>query len=276
MKILLIIVIYNKCISTLSVLQQLRMNSAAIDIVIYDNSPTPQKVPIINGFNLIYLHDESNAGVSRAYNVGAVRAKELGNDHILVLDQDTDFSLNDLSKYETAYRKYGPDYLYAPVVCNAVMTKVYSPAFINHFVGKAQAYESFAFSEEYNLIGKSAINSGLMIPLVLFEKIGGFNEKLKLDFSDYYFIEKYKALNKNIILVAVYLKHSISGDEGKNFAQEYNRFSYFCYGARELSSSLGVLLWWAPFRRLLRLILKYKSLKFISIYYSHFLQSNRA
>lgn len=274
MKVFVVIVLYNKAITDLMTLKTAIAEN--YNILIYDNSPNPQSVPNIDGIKIIYQHDASNSGVSRAYNVAALKAKELGCDVVLLLDQDTGFSLDFLSMYEAAYHEYGVSYLYAPVVCNAAKTKVYSPAFINHFVGKAQAFESFVFSEEYNLNGMSVINSGLMIPLVMFEKIGGFNEKLKLDFSDYYFIEKYKALNKNIILVAVYLKHSISGDEGKNFAQEYNRFRYFCYGARELSSLLGVLLWWAPFRRLLRLILKYKSLKFIPIYYSHFLQGNRA
>jgi GT2 family glycosyltransferase len=273
MKVFIVIVLYNKAIADLMVLKTTIAENNSV--LIYDNSPNPQSAPNIDGVKIIYQHDASNSGVSRAYNEAALKAKELGCDVLLLLDQDTNFNLDYLSIYEAALLKYGFSYLYAPVVCNSTKTKVYSPAFINHFVGKAQAFESFVFSEEYNLNGKSVINSGLMIPLLMFEKIGGFNEKLKLDFSDYYFIEKFKVLNKKIILVDVYLKHRISGDEGNNFTQEYNRFRYFCYGARELGNSLGIFLLWAPFRRLIRLILKYKNLKFIQIYCSHFLQGNR-
>jgi GT2 family glycosyltransferase len=274
MRVFVVIVVYNKAIADLTVLKT--THNTNYDLLIYDNSPNPQAVPNIEGFNLIYQHDTSNAGVSRAYNVGALKAKELGCDVVLLLDQDTVFSFDCLSKYEAAYAQHGADYLYAPVVCNAGMTKIYSPAFINHFVGKAQTIENFAFSEKYSLNDKSAINSGLMVPLVLFEKIGGFNEKLKLDFSDYYFIEKYKTLNENLILLDVYLKHSISGDEGKRFTYELNRYRYYCYGARELQRSLNMFVIWSPIRRLLRLSLKYKSLKFFVVFYEYFIKNGVA
>ena len=80
------------------------------------------------------------------------------------------------------------------------------------------------------------------------------------------FIEKYKELNSKIILVDLYLKHSISGDEGKDFNREYNRFKYYCNSAKEIGKSLKKRVFWSPFRRLLRLSLKYKNLKFLKIF----------
>jgi hypothetical protein len=72
--------------------------------------------------------------------------------------------------------------------------------------------------------------------------------------------------------VDVYLKHSISGDEGKDFVIEYNRFKYYCSASKEIGNSLKTLVFWSPFRRLIRLILKYKSIKFIKIFYDYYLK----
>lgn len=271
MKVLLIVVVYKKLINELSLLQLFPDRNEVVELFVYDNSPFPQQVPIFRGFNIIYQHDANNSGVSRAYNVGALKARELGYGLILLLDQDTTFTLDYLKKYEAAYIQYKDDYVYAPVVCDANNVKIYSPGLINHFVGKTQSFKNFKFEEKYNLKHKSVINSGLMIPLKIFEIIGGFNEKLRLDFSDIYFIEKYKAINPCVILVNIFIKHSLSGDEGSNFLQEFNRYGFYCNGAKELSSSLGACLWWPPLRRLLRLTLKYRSFRFIPIYYIHFL-----
>ena len=108
-----------------------------------------------------------------------------------------------------------------------------------------------------------------MIPLEMFKKIGGFHEKLKLDFI--YFIEKYKELNSKIVLVDVSLIHSISGDEGKDFNREYNRFKYYCNAAREIGKALDTIVIWSPLRRLIRLTLKYKRLNFIKIFFEYYI-----
>jgi GT2 family glycosyltransferase len=270
---MLIIVLYNKAISDLHILNVNNfLKNKNIDILIYDNSKNAQEILNIEGVDLIYIHDSENSGVSKAYNIGIQKAKELQKNLVLILDQDTNFSLEYIEKYMQMYNIYGNNFLYAPIVCNEDMTKVYSPATLKNFVGKAQPFEDFKIIEQYDLTDKSVINSGLMIPLKLFEKIGGYNEKLKLDFSDIYFIEKYKELNSKIILVDIYLKHSISGDEGKDFNREYNRFKYYCNSAKEIGKSLKKRVFWSPFRRLLRLSLKYKSLKFLKIFYHYYLR----
>lgn len=273
MKILLILVLFNKSIANLKVLNSAnKTNISRQDIFIYDNSLNPQFIPDIEGFNIIYQHNSNNVGVSKAYNIGQLHARELKCEAVILLDQDTDFHLDYLLTYKDAYLKYGDTYLYAPVICNADALKVYSPSQINNFVGKAQVLDDFNFSEKYNLNDKSVINSGLFVPMAVFDKIGGFNENIKLDFSDYYFIEKYKKINNILIILKLHIKHSISGDEGKNFYKELNRYKYYCNGAKELSISLKISVTWAPIRRLLRLILKYKSFKFISIYLKYYLQ----
>jgi GT2 family glycosyltransferase len=270
-KVLISVVIYNKPIKSMHILKKLS-NYYILDMFIYDNSKFPQLVPKIKNVNIYYEHDSNNSGVSRAYNQSYKKAKELNKELLLVLDQDSAFELTFIEEYMKKYKVFKNDFLYAPIVCDDKKTKIYSPAFMNNFVGKVQNYENFIYEEIYSLIGKSAINSGLMIPMEMFEKIGGYNEKLKLDFSDIYFIEKYKELNSKIILVDVYLKHSISGDEGKNFSREFNRFRYYCSASKEIGKSLNTFIFWSPFRRLIRLSLKYKNTKFFKIFCDYYLK----
>ncbi|KIM06025.1 MAG: hypothetical protein KN64_00490 [Sulfurovum sp. AS07-7] len=267
---LVAIVIYNKKILELSILK--RSFESNTDIFIYDNSKLPQEVPTIENVNIYYEHDENNSGVSRAYNQAYQKAKELNKELLLVLDQDSSFKLSFIEQYTKMYSVYKNDYIYAPIVCDEKKTKIYSPSFMRNFVGKIQSFENFVYEETYSLVGKSVINSGLMIPLEMFDKIGGYNEKLKLDFSDIYFIEKYKELNHKIVLVEVYLKHSISGDEGLDFDREYNRFKYYCSACKEIERALDASAFWSSTRRLLRLVLKYKRLSFIKIYFEYYLK----
>lgn len=269
---LISIVIYNKPIKELLLLKSLINDEDKIDIFIYDNSKLPQEIPTFENVNIYYEHDENNSGVSRAYNQAYKKAKELNKTLLLVLDQDSSFEFSFIEQYMKMYKEYKNDYIYAPIVCDENKTKIYSPAFLNNFVGKVQSFENFVYEQTYSLEGKSVINSGLMIPLKMFEKIGGYNEKLKLDFSDIYFIEKYKELNAKIVLVDVYLKHSISGDEGKDFAREYNRFRYYCSACKEIERALNTSAFWSSLRRLIRLVLKYKRLSFIKIYFEYYLK----
>lgn len=272
MNLLISIVVYNKSIKEILLFKSLKNNEDKINIFIYDNSKIPQEVPTFENINIYYEHDAKNSGVSRAYNRAYKKAKELNRELLLVLDQDSSFELSFVEQYMKMYRIYKNDYIYAPIVCDEKKTKIYSPAFMSNFVGKVQSFEDFFYEETYSLVGKSIINSGLMIPLKIFEKIGGYNEKLKLDFSDVYFIEKYKKLNPKIVLVDVYLKHSISGDEGKDFSREYNRFRYYCNACKEIERALHTSAFWSASRRLIRLVLKYKTLSFIKIYFEYYLK----
>lgn len=269
-ELLIVIVVYNRQIDDLQILKSCK--DEVIDFFIYDNSSLPQALPNFNNGNLYYEHDKDNSGVSRAYNHAYKKAKELNKKLLLILDQDSEFNIGFLSEYNAAYNLHGGDYLYAPIVTSLDGFKIYSPGLMRCFVGKTQSLYGFRYSQIYSLSNKSLINSGLMIPLKVFEKVGGYNEKLKLDFSDVYFIEKYKNLNLNIVLLDVYLKHSISGDEGNDFDREYNRFKYYCLGSKEIGRALDTVVVWSPFRRLLRLTVKYRTARFFWVLYAFYLR----
>jgi GT2 family glycosyltransferase len=273
---LISIVIYNKNITDLFFIKSLVPLKGQVTLFVYDNSKLPQDIPLIENVAIYYEHDGNNNGVSRAYNQAYKKAKELDKELLLLLDQDSVFEISFIDKYMRLYQIYKNNFIYAPIVTNPNGTKIYSPAFLRNFVGKVQNFENFTYQEKYSLSGKSIINSGMMIPLKLFEEIGGFNERLKLDFSDIYFIEKYKQLNIEVVLVDVILKHSISGDEGKNFEQEYSRFKYYCSASREIGKALSTSVFWSPFRRLLLLLFKYKNMSFVRVFINYYIQGRNS
>ncbi|MFM5068830.1 glycosyltransferase [Aeromonas veronii] len=254
---LIVIVLYEKKISEISFLNKIKNSNTNIDILIYDNSFDPQ---VCKGLNLTYYHDPSNPGVSTAYNYAFSYANENNKSAVLLLDQDTSFEPDSIYNYLSMYNKYGDLYIYAPIITDAFKNKVYSPSYMKNFVGKVSSFSEVKYKEVYEISNKSIINSGLLIPIKIFNKIGGYNDKIKLDFSDVFFIEKYRSINDTVILINCYIRHNLSGDEGLNFNAEMKRFPYYCNGAIELSKSLKVKTTWTVVRRTISLVSKYRSI----------------
>lgn len=249
--VLIILVCYNVDLSNLNLLKNLKGQ----DILVYDNSKNKQEVKE----KIYYYYNSDNPGVSKAYNYGIRLARKLKKKYVLLLDHDTMFNLDSLNEYMKMSTKYGEDYIYAPIIGGN--SKIYSPFIETKVRNIIQDPDTFKYEEEYKLDNKSLINSGLMIPLKIIEMIGGFNDKIKLDFSDIYFISKYKEFRNEVILVNIKLEHGLSGDEGLNKVKELNRFRYYCNGAREFkkSSELKLKLNLFVLFRMLRLMMKYKS-----------------
>jgi len=250
------------------------LKEKGIDIFVYDNSKESQNVPEVKGACLFYVHDKNNAGVSKGYNVGIKKAKALNKKYVLLLDQDSGILATNLEKYLELAEKYGENYLYAPVMCKK--NKIYSPAYVNHFIGKVQSLDTFVYTEKYNLNKQSLINSGLMVPIKLIDIIGDFNENIKLDFSDYDFIEKYKKYRQEVILINLYIEHHLSGDEGKNYISEMLRYQYYCNGAKFFNIATHKLRLVPVLRRMFRLIVKYKSLRPVIIFVEYFIGDKKA
>ncbi|MGB4588351.1 MAG: glycosyltransferase [Clostridiaceae bacterium] len=261
--ILIILVCYNVDLKNLDLIKNLQGQ----DILIYDNSKNKQEVKK----KVYYYHNPNNPGVSKAYNYGIRLARKLKKKYVLLLDHDTKFNMENMSEYLKMSEKYGEDYIYAPIIGGN--GKIYSPFVETKIRNLAQDPATFKYEEEYKLDNKSLINSGLMIPLKIIEMIGGFNEKIKLDFSDIYFISKYKEFRNEVILVNLKMNHGLSGDEGLDKHKELNRFRYYCNGAREFkkSSELTLKLNLFVLFRMIRLMLKYRSITPIGIVTQYYL-----
>lgn len=264
------IVVYKKRLETIKILDEISKSVECIDVAVFDNSPLSQEQQVIST-NIIYFHDSNNVGVSAAYNHIFDYARSSNKKVVLLLDQDTEFSVKYLKVYLNNYQRYGDDYLYVPSACDHARTKIYSPARMMSFVGHVQKYVKQNSECIFSLNGFSVINSGLMIPIAMYDQINGFNEKIKLDFSDVYFIEKYKAINQSIVLVPIEMEHALSGDEQPDKDKELHRFKYYCNGAKELAISLHVSTDYTCLRRMIRLMTKYFTIQPVITYVKYYL-----
>lgn len=267
MNVLVIVVIYNKLIAEIEYLGSLNGS----DVLLYDNSLKPQTPPA----NTYYYHNKNNVGVSRAYNYGKELAIKLQKDFLIILDQDTSFNQDILETYVQYANEFGQRYIYAPIVKNG--ERIYSPFIEGRYRNHPQNMSDFNYEKKYNIEGKSIINSGMMIPIEVINNVGDFNENIKLDFSDIYFIEKYKKRYCEIILMDIYLEHKLSGDEGKNKQKELMRYRYYCNGAKELkrTTSNKFRIYRLVFFRMLRLITKYRTLAPLIVTVKYFFGGSR-
>lgn len=253
--VLIVIVLYKKKIEELKNLKNLN----DISILFYDNSPYSYQPKLKK--QQIYINDEKNPGVSKAYNEAIKIAKKLNKRYLLLLDQDTEFTRENLYNYLELEKKYKSNYIYTSMIGNEKL--LYSPAVEKIFMNEAISRKEFIYSELIEIKNKAIINTGLMVPIEIIDRIGAFNEKIRLDFSDTYFIEKYKKNNSKLVLVNNFLNHSLSGDEGKDKEKELRRFVYYCIGGKEIRKSIEnkIRITILVYFRMIKLILKYKSLR---------------
>lgn len=262
------------CESFLSLSKNLKNSGSKMDIVVYDNSSEPsyEKEANFDNWNLHYIHDRSNPGVSKAYNEGFKIGKELNKKWLLLLDQDTTFPQDALIKYFDAMNSYKNSVLFAPVLI--VNNKIYSPS--RYYLKRGFHLKSI--NAGLNRIrNKTLLNSGICISLDAFEKIGGFNEKVKLYFSDFNFIDRYRRHYSDFIVLDTLCEHKMFTIENKNAQSQLRRFTYFCDGARNSSDNcVDFCIYFSfAFLRAIKLSITFKTFGFITVFFHNFLGNKR-
>ena len=234
-RLIAVVVLYNCRIedskSIQSINESLGCAPFAMDVVVYDNSPYSE---IESGskfskgqFNIHYFHDASNPGVSKAFNVAAEYAKRLQKKWILLLDQDTSFPLECISSYLQAIEQHPTISLFVPILKLSSGT-ILSPS-------RYRFKRGFAIKEIVLGINSlkqiSPVNSGMLINLDAFTKAGGYNEKIKLDFSDFQFIERFKKVSESFYIINMVVLQEFS-DEMTDVIKLNERFAFYCDGAK--------------------------------------------
>jgi len=245
-----------------------------MDILVYDNSPEPAYVKenSFKNWKIHYIHDRSNPGVSKAYNEGFKIGKELNKKWLLLLDQDTTFPKDALIKYFDAMDYYKNSVLFAPVL--RVNNKIYSPS--RYYLKRGFHLKTIKMGLN-TIRNKTLLNSGMCISLAAFEKIGGFNEKVKLYFSDFNFIDRYRRHYTNFIVLDTICEHKMFTIENKNTQSQLRRFIYFCEGARNSSINFVDFCIYFSFAllRAIKLSITFRSFGFIMVFFHNFLKNKR-
>ena len=192
--ILVVIVLY-KCklidsISFRTINKQVTENkNYKISFFIYDNSPERDlNIGLAQKYSkIIYYNDKSNPGISKAYNMASRYAISEGYNWLLFLDQDTSLPDNILCKYVEAIKTNPKINLFLPKV--RVGNRYISPC--RFYMRQGHIMKSVP-TGQLDLKRYSAINSGIMIEVNAFEKAGGYNEAIYLDYNDHEFMMRYK------------------------------------------------------------------------------------
>ena len=270
---LIVIVIYNRsledCESFQSVLQMTEKGSD-LNIYIYDNSKLPQKINFRQGISTVYYHDSNNSGVSIAYNQGAIHAKKSNKKWLLLLDQDTTLPSNLLKEYKSSIEKHSKIRLFVPILL-LNNDRIFSPCLYKF---KRGFHPKKIYSGVHSLYKLAPVNSGMLIHLDSFLNAGGYNNKVKLDFSDFQFIERFRKMHSEFYVLDIKCTQDFSNDE-VSYSNQINRFKYYCNGANNIDKSnfLDFLQYGTIvlFRAII-LTIKYGKSKFLSIFINYYLK----
>jgi rhamnosyltransferase len=218
-----------------------------VTVVVYDNSPASNYNYSGSLFNISYIHDPSNSGISKAYNTSAQIALRQHKKWLLLLDQDSYLPPDFLEILVKNIVENPDEVIFAPILKqNGV---ILSPCKFTYMKGSA-----FNSVKPGKLLLKnvSILNSAMCVNLAKFIEVGGYNENIKLDFSDHAFISRIKKSYHSITVTGTVVAHQLSSNSA-NKQIVFNRFKQYCEGIRayrltEQKSSL--LVFWTALRAL--------------------------
>ena len=203
-KIVSIIVLYNINLEDSSTYITLKAaiaalpSSRSIDIVVYDNSVVSH-IQISNlPTDITYIHDAENGGISKAYNIALDLARLRGCDWLLLLDQDSELSLDFIHNCWSDLQLQQDNPSIAAIVptvyCDSTLI---SPCRVG-WGGKV--YPILVNSMRVPPYEITAINSGALVNVAFLNDIGGFNNEFWLDMLDHWL---FRSIHNNRMAVIV-------------------------------------------------------------------------
>lgn len=270
-----IIVLYkcnlNSSEAFVSIKASLKLQNEQAYLYIYDNSSVKQ---IINEtdpvwMDVTYIHDVSNPGLGIAYNSGVQIATKLEIDWVVLLDQDTQFSKDYIEKLNKGIAKFESIKLFAPII-KLSNGDNFSPTRYRFKRGNpVKMHAGFQLLKKY-----SPVNSGLAININAFNKAGGYNENIKLDFADFQFIEKFRIQNQYFFLLDTIAIQDFSNME-QDTTKKIIRFEIYLECAkncdrRSVIDDIQYL--YVVSRHVLALTIKTKNFTFAKLFFTKYLR----
>lgn len=175
-------------------------------LYVYDNSPVSQVVQEHPLWNIIWVKDPANSGLSTAYNKAAKVALQNSKKWLFLMDQDSTFPLGTIEEYVRMINLNRDIYLFSLIV-KIKDGRIMSPYKKKMKWGK---FINDASSGIYNLQKFGVINTGLCIRLDIFNASGGYNEKVKIDGADFQFLERVSSVISNFYVVNIIAQQRFS------------------------------------------------------------------
>ncbi|WP_316786222.1 glycosyltransferase [Pedobacter frigiditerrae] len=244
-------------------------NLGQMNLVVYDNSLEADSNINTTDLKVIkYFHDPSNPGVSHAYNYAAEFAKQQKMRWLILFDQDTKITNGALEIYIRHINEYQDIRLFSPMLISN--NYIVSPSIFKNRRGRSIKSLTFGLKDFAEL---SPLNSGIAISLATFFKVGGYNESVPLDYSDYAFIDRVKNHVDRFFLLPLEFDHGLSSFEKPSLSSSLFRFESLCKGLINTSENRRSMRqsFLVAGRRAARLTFKYKNPIFIKVLMQKFL-----
>lgn len=177
-------------------------------LLIYDNSPSQSAVPDIMPIPFSCIHDPTNGGVARAYNMALQVAEKEGNDWLLLLDQDTMIDAGYLRTLLRSLGRLAGNRRYAALAPKLLSGKrIISPARV--------LWGGRLLPVDKTLIGIApweivALNSGTLLRISAIREIGGFNPTFWLDYLDHWLFNRLHRAGYLVYMLDAELPHELS------------------------------------------------------------------
>lgn len=267
-RILYVVVLYNQNFKEINAYNSFLKYVSENDVWIWDNSSNKNNEWLANS-QYRYTHSIKNVGISYAYN----RAAEYANSHdykwLMLLDQDTTFPRNSISVISHNLITCGDRYaLFCPVqriTDGRIISPLYSYLGLVHSKKEIQG--------QFVIDNVSIINSGLLIRLDLFNKVGGYNESAFLDYSDWQFVDRCAQVEKYAYCMDLTCLQDFSGicRDKKKVLDRYILFCQSLKGCEKRSVCKWVGYNLVVLKRCLSIMLRLKTISPVSIYVNHYL-----
>ncbi len=260
-KILIVCVLYEKKISSTFLYKNCsKLVNQNIEILFFDNSQKSQNIPL-GKFH--YVHSKTNIGVSGAYNFAAQEAEKLECDSLWFFDQDTEPNATFIGDFEKAKNHFPKAVLFAPQLFSN--QKTLSPFRYKNWRGRRVGSVK---SGRQPLEKLRPINSGMLVQLSAFQSVGGYDDELPLDFSDWDFTDRLFEKHPYFVVVDSRWEQGFSGDEKPPLEQAEKRFASFVASAFRYSekNSHPKRIRQSVLRRTLKLTWQHKSSRFWKIF----------
>lgn len=273
----IVMVLYKSTLEDAAAFQSLRKalpkNVAVPDFYVFDNSPNPvypEGMPPEWSF-IQYRHDPTNPGLSKPSNEGVARAAANGKKWILFTNPDTEYPREYFQALLDAVSKQPDMPLLVPVLLSE--SRIVSPAAYRFFIGRSPSSVTYGGND---MAGKLVLYSGMCISVTAFYKAGGFNDKIKLDFMDNFFTERYAQVYPAFFLLDIRCQHHLSSSE-TNVQKVLQRFRFYCEGARQMATGRLVYLWllMVCMGRALKFTMRFRNAGFVSTVSKVFFQNIR-
>tara|TARA_B100001057_G_C22826786_1_gene941761 strand:- start:1353 stop:2198 length:846 start_codon:yes stop_codon:yes gene_type:complete len=211
MKILIVVVLYEKSIYNCDTIKSLKTNNLAkkknYSLLVFDNS-LKSNIEDSKSLDCEYYHSNLNKGVLGAYKYALKKANEKYFDWILMLDDDTTLPNDFLSKSLLNLNKVSNN-----DIISAVVPKIFDG---NKLISPSRVYRGgihLSFNKSFEGTSDKylcAIGSCSIIRTSFINQIGGFKTNFILDCFDRWMFQQIHIYKKKVFVSNISVRHKLS------------------------------------------------------------------